>query len=56
MQVDSYAGYVELERAVGKNEKFESFKLKSLKLKRAKRSWEEPIEVGKNRAKLKSSF
>ena len=37
---------------IGKNEKLESFKLESLKLERAKRSWKEPIEVGKNRAKL----
>ena len=54
-----------MERAVGKNEKLESFKLESLKLEssvvvgknrakleRAKRSWKEPSEVGKNRAKL----
>ena len=41
-----------MERAVGKNEKLESFKLESLKLKRAKRSWKEPSEVGKNRLKL----
>ena len=39
-------------RVVGKNKKLESFKFESLKLKRAKRSWKEPIEVGKNRAKL----
>ena len=58
-------GYVKLERAVGKNEKLESFKLESLKLEslaevgksqakleRTERSWKEPIEVGKNRAKL----
>ena len=49
-------GYVSLERAVGKNEKLESFKLESLKLKRAKRSWKEPSEVGKNRLKLESFF
>ena len=49
-----------MERAVGKNEKLESFKLESLKLEslaevgksqakleRAKRSWKEPSEVGK---------
>ena len=41
-----------VERAVEKNEKFGSFKLESLKLKRVKRSWNNPIEVGKNRAKL----
>ena len=58
-------GYVQLERAVGKNEKLESFKLESLKLEslaevgknrakleRTQRSWKEPSEVGKNRAKL----
>ena len=57
-----------MERAVGKNEKLESFKLESLKLEssavvgknrakleRAKRSWKEPSEVGKNRAKLEST-
>jgi len=43
-----------LERAVGKNEKLESFKEESLKLKRAKRSWKEPIEVGKLLSKLES--
>ena len=32
----------------------ESFKLESLKLKRPKRSWKEPSEVGKNRLKLAS--
>ena len=36
-----------MERKLRKNEKLES-----LKLKRAKRSWKEPSEVGKNRAKL----
>ena len=49
-----------MERAVGKNEKLESFKLESLKLEslaevdkskakleRTERSWKEPIEVGK---------
>ena len=36
-----------MERAVGKNEKLESFKLG-----RAKRSWEELIEVGKFELKL----
>ena len=41
-----------MERAVGKNEKLESFKLESLKLERAKRSWKEPSEIGKNRLKL----
>ena len=41
-----------MERAVGKNEKLESFKLESLKLERAKRSWKEPSEVQKNRLKL----
>ena len=45
-----------MERAVGRNEKLESFKLESPKLERAKRNWKEPIEVGKNRAKLKSFF
>ena len=57
-----------MERAVGKNEKLESFKLESLKLEslaevgksqakleRAKRSWKEPSEVGKNRTKLEST-
>ena len=56
-----------MERAVGKNEKLESFKLESLKLEssavvgknrakleRAKRSWKEPSEVGKNRARSES--
>ena len=43
-----------MERAVGKNEKLESFKLESLKLKRDKRSWKEPIEVGKLLLKLES--
>ena len=38
-------GYVKLERAVGKNEKFENFKLESLKL-------ETLAEVGKSQAKL----
>ena len=37
-----------MERAVGKNEKLESFKLESLKL-------ESLAEVGKNRAKLERS-
>ena len=54
-----------MERAVGKNEKLEKFKLESLKLEscaeveknpakleRTERSWKEPTEVGKNRAKL----
>ena len=43
-----------MERAVEKNEKLESFKLESLKLDRAKRSWKEPIEVGKFLLKLES--
>ena len=43
-----FQGYVKLEKAVGKNEKLESFKLESLKLERS-----EPIEVGKNLVKLK---
>ena len=56
-----------LERAVGKNEKLKSFKLKNLKmeifaevgksqtkLERTERSWKEPIKVEKNRAKLES--
>ena len=54
-----------MERAVGKNEKLESFKLESLKLEsfaevgksqakleRTGRSWKELSEVGKNPAKL----
>ena len=41
-----------MERAVGKNEKLESFKLESLKLERVKRSWKEPSEVGKNPEKF----
>ena len=51
-----------MERAVGKNEKLESFKLESLKLEslpkleRTERSWKEPSEVGKNPAKLESFF
>ena len=58
-----------MERAVGKNEKLESFKLESLKLEsfaevgknrakleRTERSWKEPSEVGKSRAKLESFF
>ena len=57
-----------LERAVGKNEKLQSFKLESLKsesfaevgksqakLERTERSWKEPIEVGKFELKLESS-
>ena len=40
------------EEEVGKRKKLESFKLESLKLERAKRSWKEPSEVGKNSAKL----
>ena len=56
-----------LERAVGTNEKLESFKLESLKLEsfaevgksqakleRTERSWEEPIEVGKLLLKLEN--
>ena len=39
---------MKLERAVGKNEKLESFKLESLKL-------ESCAEVGKNRAKLEKT-
>ena len=58
-----------MERAVGKNEKVESFKLQSLKfesfagvgqsqakLERTERSWKEPIGVGRNRPKLESFF
>ena len=54
-----------MEKAVGKNEKLESFKLESLKLEslaevgknrakleRSQRSWKELSEVGKNPAKL----
>ena len=54
--------------AVGKNEKLENLKLKSLKLEsfaevgksqakleRTERSWKEPIEVGKFELKLESS-
>ena len=61
-------GYAYLEREVGKNEKLESFKLESLKLKsfaeagksqtkleRTERSWKEPIEVGKFELQLESS-
>ena len=60
-------GAVELERAIGKNERMEGFKLESLKLEsfaedgksqakleRTDWSWKEPNEVGKNRAKLES--
>ena len=56
-----------MERAVGKNEKLESFKLESLKLEtfaavgkshakleRTERSWKEWIEVGKFELKLES--
>ena len=39
-----------MERVIGKNEKLESFSLKSPKLE----SWKEPSDVGKNRAKLES--
>ena len=58
-----------MERAVGKNEKLESFKLERLKLEslaevgknrakleRTERSWKELSEVGKNPAKLESFF
>ena len=49
-----------MERAVGKNEKLaspkpETFQL-SLKLERAKRSWKEPIEVGKIGLKFESTI
>ena len=44
---------MELKRAVGKNEKLESFKLESLRLESFRLSWKEPSEVGKNPAKLK---
>ena len=57
-----------MERAVGKNEKLESFKLESpklessaevgkiqAKLERTERSWKDPIEVGKIELKLESS-
>ena len=57
-----------MERAVGKNEKLESFKLESLKLEsfteveksqakleRTERSWKESIEIGKFELKLESS-
>ena len=37
-----------------KNEKLESFKLKSLTLESFCLSWKEPSEVGKNRAQLES--
>ena len=43
-----------MERAVGKNEKLESFNLESLKLERAKRNWKEPSEIGKLLLKLES--
>ena len=56
-----------MERAVGKNEKLESFKLESLKLEsfaevgksqakleRTERNWKEPSEVGKLLLKLES--
>ena len=39
-------GYVLLERAVGKNEKLESYKLET------ERNWKEPSEIGNNQAKL----
>ena len=45
-----------MERAVGKNENLERFKLESLKLesfeRRTRRRLKEPSEVGKNSAKL----
>ena len=41
-----------MERAVGKNEKLESFKLESLKLESFCVSWKEPSEVGKFLLKL----
>ena len=57
-----------MERAVGKNENLESFKLESPKLEsfaevgksqakfeRTELSWNEPIEVGKFELKLESS-
>ena len=57
-----------MERAVEKNENFESFKFEGLKLEsfaevgksqtkleRTERSWKEPIEVGKFELKLESS-
>ena len=57
-----------MERAFGKKEKLESFKLESLKLEsfdevrksqakleRTERSWKEPFEVGKFELKLESS-
>ena len=60
-------GYVELERTVGKNEKLESFKMKSLKLEsfaedgksqakleRTEWSWKVRAEVGKFGLKLES--
>ena len=48
-----------MKRAVGKNEKLESFAEvgKSLaKLERTERSWKEPSEVGKSLAKLEIFF
>ena len=45
-----------MERAVGKNEKLESFKLESLKLESFCLSWKEPSEVGKGQVKLESFF
>ena len=58
-----------MERAVGKNEKLESFKLESLKLEsstevgksqakleRTERSWKEPIGVGKLGLQLKNTI
>ena len=47
-------GYVQLERAIRKNEKFESFKLDSLKFESFCLSWEEPSEVEKFLLKLES--
>ena len=46
-----------MERAVGKNEKLESFAevgKSQAKLEITERSWNETSEVGKNRAKLES--
>ena len=45
---------MKLERAVGKNEKLESYQLESLKLESFCLSWKEPSEVGKNPTKLES--
>ena len=40
-------GYVKLERALGKNEKLESFELKNLELEGFHLIWKVRIEVGK---------